>query len=259
MVTEVESNTFYVKSVDPEGGGSSGGGSSGAAAYGTVTIVSEVAAGSGQTVSVDGKTYANSGKPYAICVPNGKTVTVSFDGYSSDSSMYKNGASTSSTASFTMETGDAWTIVFNTCLAPDTPILMADGTEKPLRDVRVGDMVASPYGTDRVTEVSAGTGDSTDVWTFDDGTVVKTVGRHRFYNTDLGEPMYLEAWNIGEHALLSDGEKTALVKHERIEGPAPHMTLFTQDYNLYYAGGKLAGNRKSECCKNMEEKAWRSM
>lgn len=142
-----------------------------------------------------------------------------------------------------------------TCLSPDTRILLADGDvaqalladgdEKCLCDVAVGDAVATPFGPDTVKTVSRGSGCATDVWTFSNGTTVKTIGRHRFWNDELGEPMYLEAWNMGEHAVMPDGSRAALVSHERVEGDAPHMTLFTEKYNLYYANGLLAGNRRS--------------
>ena len=138
------------------------------------------------------------------------------------------------------------------CLSPDTPILMADGTNRPLSDIRVGDRVScidpetGLRSWDEVVSVSSGNGLATDVWTFDDGSEVRTVGRHRFWNEALGEFMYLEAWNMGESAVRSDGGKVHLVGHSRVEGTAPHMTLFTRRYNNYFAGGLLAGNRRSQ-------------
>ena len=143
-------------------------------------------------------------------------------------------------------TGDALVIVtYDTCLSPDTLILMSDGTAKMIADMNACDMVMTPFGADTVTKVSHGEGDTIDVWTFADGTVVKTIGRHRFYNCELGEPMYLEAWKIGEHALTPDGNKIALVSHAKEVKPSPHWTIFTKKYNLYYANGLLAGNRHS--------------
>ena len=138
------------------------------------------------------------------------------------------------------------------CLSPDTLILMDDGTNRPLSDVRVGDRVScidpktGLRSWDEVVRVSSGTGAATDVWTFDDGSEVRTVGRHRFWNEALGEFMYLEAWNMGESAMRSDGGKAHLVGHSCVEGTAPHMTLFTRKYNNYFAGGLLAGNRRSQ-------------
>lgn len=134
---------------------------------------------------------------------------------------------------------------FDSCLAPDTEIMLADTSAKALEDICVGDMIMSPHGPDRVVRVSRGKGSATDEWEFEDGTVVRTIGRHRFWNCELGEPLYLEAWTIGEHARKPDGTTVALVSHRRIEGAASHSTLFTEKWNLYYAGGLLAGNRHS--------------
>ena len=149
-------------------------------------------------------------------------------------------------------TGDAIVIVtYDTCLSPDTLILMSDGTARMISDMKAGDMIMTPFGADTVTKVSHGEGKATDVWTFDDGTVIKTIGRHRFYNCELGEPMYLEAWKIGEHALTPDGKKVALVSHLKEYKPSPHWTIFTDRYNLYYANGLLAGNRHSRGYDNL--------
>lgn len=145
-----------------------------------------------------------------------------------------------------MEGGDSYLLKLGSCLSPDTLILMADGTSKQLKDVVAGDVVRGPLGDDLVVEASSGVGDRMDVWKFDDGSEVKTIGRHRFYNVELGEPMYLEAWNIGEHALKPDGSKAALVSHERLDGEFKHCTLFTEKHNLYYANSMLAGNRRSD-------------
>lgn len=140
-----------------------------------------------------------------------------------------------------------------TCLAYGTQIALADGGSRAVEDIRVGDMVLAldENGNeveDVVTECTgeAGlVGAASDIWRFDDGTEVTTVGRHRFYNADLGEFMYLEAWNIGERARLRDGRLVALVDHKRIEGEAHHATLFTERYNTYFANGMLCGNRRS--------------
>lgn len=131
------------------------------------------------------------------------------------------------------------------CLSPDTEIRMADGTLKKVADVVAGDVVATPYGPDAVVSASTGRGGRRDTWRFDDGSYVVTVGRHRFWNCELGEPMYLEAWNAGEHALTADGRRVALVSRETESGEFAHATIFTERYNLYYAGGLLAGNRRS--------------
>lgn len=84
-----------------------------------------------------------------------------------------------------------------------------------------------------------------DLWEFEDGTTIRTIGRHRFWNVDLGEFMYLEAWNIGERALKADGTETRLAYHDSRFGDFGHATLFTEKGNVYYANGLVAGNRRS--------------
>lgn len=142
------------------------------------------------------------------------------------------------------------------CLRPGTPVRMADGTERRIEDVRVGDLVLSvdPVAgglvPDRVVAAPRGVGRAWDEWTFSDGTVVGTVGRHRFWNADLGEFMYLEAWNEGEQALsfagASDRFGPLLVSRVHHDEESEHHTLFTEKYNNYFAGGLLAGNRRSK-------------
>lgn len=131
------------------------------------------------------------------------------------------------------------------CLDPDTSIMMADGSYKRVFDVTAGDMVATPLGPDIVVEASQGSGKAVDIWTFEDGSEVRTVGRHRFFNLELSEPMYLEAWNAGERAVRSDGVHVALVGRKTESGEHGHATIFTERWNLYYANGLLAGNRRS--------------
>lgn len=141
------------------------------------------------------------------------------------------------------------------CLRPGTPVRMADGSERRIEDVRAGDLVLSvdpetgELVPDRVVAAPRGVGRAWDEWTFSDGTVVGTVGRHRFWNNDLGEFMYLEAWNEGEQALsfadASDRSGPLLVSRVNHDEESEHHTLFTEKYNNYFAAGLLAGNRKS--------------
>ena len=182
----------------------------------------------------------------AVDAANGTTVTVY---------MTKDGTARVLQGNSSIQLTSDAIVVFQeqlSCLSPDTLILMDDGTNRPLSDVRVGDRVScidpetGLRSWDEVVSVSSGTGLATDVWTFDDGSEVRTVGRHRFWNEALGEFMYLEAWNMGESAMRSDGGKAHLVGHSRVEGTASHMTLFTRKYNNYFAGGLLAGNRRSQ-------------
>lgn len=142
-------------------------------------------------------------------------------------------------------------ISVGSCLEASTPITMADGAAKRVADVREGDEVLSvdpatgEKTVDTVTATARGWKDHRDVWTFDDGATVTTVGRHRFYNVDLCEFLYLDAWVTGEGARTADGRTVRLVRHARRHGRSEYATLWTAKHNNYIAGGLLAGNRRS--------------
>lgn len=148
------------------------------------------------------------------------------------------------------------TIYTGLCLRPGTLVRMADGSRRRIEDVRVGDLVLSVdpetggLVPDRVVAAPRGVGRAWDEWTFSDGTVVGTVGRHRFFDASLGEFMYLEAWNEGERGISFAGAQSrhgpALVSRVHHDEESEHHTLFTEKYNNYFAGGLLAGNRRSK-------------
>lgn len=256
-----------VISIIGSGGGGGGGGSSGG--YIVSINVDGKQSAYKQAVIVDGIRYpgksmffygSDNQDPNSTClsVPQSSTISIDFDDYEGDCSVNVNGSPATYSGGNLVVPSDRNSIVyisFSTCLSPDTLILMHDQSSKQLSSIRPGDVVATPFGPDEVTEVSFGTENHKDIWSFSDGTKVETVGRHRFYNHELGEPMYLEAWNMGEHALCSDGTTAALISHEKQSGNFPHGTLFTKQWNLYYANGLLAGNRRSrrfeELCPNM--------
>ena len=86
------------------------------------------------------------------------------------------------------------------------------------------------------------THDNFDVWIFDDGTIIKTVHRHRFYNVERNAMVYMDEWNIGDHAIKMDGTKVALVNHVNVQEEVRHYTIFTKHQN-YFVNGLLSGNR----------------
>lgn len=137
------------------------------------------------------------------------------------------------------------------CLTGDTLITLADGSQKRVDQLTLGDKVLS-YNPDTMQleadEITYT--DSTenkkhteyDVWTFSDGTIVKTVHRHRLYNVEKQAMVYMAEWNFGEHAVNIDGERIELVGHENIKEEVKHYTIFTKHQN-YFANGLLCGNR----------------
>ena len=149
------------------------------------------------------------------------------------------------------------------CLTSDTLIDVEEIDEKgkkrrrrkKLKDIKVGDKVICinpvtlELDTDTVIECD-GTMNKRhtcyDNWYFDDGTILTTVHRHRFYNVENSKFMYMEEWNIGDHGVNIENKKIKLIKHEHIEEEINHCTLFTEKFNNYFANGLLSGNRRSK-------------
>lgn len=129
------------------------------------------------------------------------------------------------------------------CLSGDTPILMADGSEKLLQDIVPGDLVKSSItDTTCVTRVMHGTDNPYHTkYYFEDGSVIDETHAHRFYNIEQGFWQRLGLWKIGEHAIRYDGAHIALVAKERIDEPARMFGLWTESCD-YYANGLLSGD-----------------
>lgn len=138
-----------------------------------------------------------------------------------------------------------------TCLTGDTLITLADGSQKRIDEITLNDKVLSYNpNTMKLEEDNIIYCDSNlnkefteyDVWTFENGTIIKTVHRHRLYNAEKQRMVYMDEWNIGEHAINIKGEQVKLLKHENIKEKVNHYTIFTNNQN-YFANGLLAGNR----------------
>lgn len=129
---------------------------------------------------------------------------------------------------------------------------MADGKKKRLRDLKKGDKVlgVDPLtGKLIVTTVTAGINTDSvriakeyDLWKFSDGTELKTVRRHQFYNMTKGEMTHCNTWEIGDKFVKDDGSVITLVSHERIEKEVDHYNLPTA-HHTYFASGILGGDR----------------
>lgn len=137
------------------------------------------------------------------------------------------------------------------CLTGDTLITLADGTKKRIDELTLQDKVLAidtktgKFVADEITYTDSTehkTFTEYDVWTFSDGTIVKTVHRHRFYNIEKQAMVYMDKWNIGEHVVNQNGEYIALVSHENVKEEVKHYTIFTKHQN-YFANGLLSGNR----------------
>ena len=137
------------------------------------------------------------------------------------------------------------------CLTGDMLITLADGTTKRIDTITLADRVLAynpetmVLEADEITRCDSDeikTHSEYDVWTFDDDTVVKTVHRHRFYNVERNAMVYMDEWNVGDHAIKMDGTKVALINHVNVKEEVRHYTIFTKNQN-YFANGLLSGNR----------------
>lgn len=139
----------------------------------------------------------------------------------------------------------------DTCLTGDMLITLADGTTKRIDTITLADRVLAynpetmALEADEIIRCDSDkikTHSEYDVWTFDDGSVVKTVHRHRLYNAEKQAMVYMDEWNIGEHAIKVDGTKVTLINHINVQEEVRHYTIFTNHQN-YFVNGLLSGNR----------------
>ena len=135
------------------------------------------------------------------------------------------------------------------CVTPDTLVTMADGTQKRIDEVTYDDMIlvwdffngeytAVPsmiimnHGYDNYTIVAL---------TFDDGTVVKTINGHGFYEADSNKFVILSDNNasdyIGHSFVTADGTTTKLVSYTVTEEYTESWSILTAvNYNCILNG-----------------------
>lgn len=130
------------------------------------------------------------------------------------------------------------------CLAENTLITMADGSQKRIDEITVGEVVLDKNGKENlVYRVSHEIYAPHRYYYFSDGTVINEVMKHRFYNVEQGFYQLLQLWNIGEHAVNSKGEEIELIRVEEGIGNKQCFGIFTVAGN-YYANGLLSGQAK---------------
>ncbi len=102
------------------------------------------------------------------------------------------------------------------CLTGDTLITLFNGEQKRIDQLTLDDKVLSynpetlQIESDEIIYTDAAENKSFteyDKWTFEDGSIIKTVHRHRFYNVEHQAMVYMDEWRIGEHAITIDGKK----------------------------------------------------
>ena len=166
---------------------------------------------------------------------------VSITAYATDSRGY----------TFYAVVNDAWDVPHGPCLVEGTQVTMSDGTHKAIEDIVHGELVrvwnfdlgefseAQPLWI-KVAEETTGY----DVYTFSDGTKLRTVGHHVF-NKEAGaftKLKYAET-PVGTTTFNEHGEEVTLLSKERIDEPARYYNVWTQYHMNLFADGILTSNR----------------
>ena len=128
---------------------------------------------------------------------------------------------------------------------------MADGSHKAIEDIQHGELVrvwnfdlgefseAQPIWI-KVAEETTGH----DVYTFSDGTKLRTVGHHVF-NKEAGKFTKLKYKDtpIGTTTFNEKGEEVTLLSKERVTEPTRYYNVWTQYHLNLFADGILTSNR----------------
>ena len=145
------------------------------------------------------------------------------------------------------------------CIDSETLVTMADGSQKKLGDIEVGDEVLS---VDWDTKTLIGrkviyTGkDDKDYenwyvncyWEnkFDDGTVIKQAMRHRFYCLEEEGFKHLHDWTVGLHTYKIDGTNPKMTSRTLVQGQIHYSRITLENDNNYFANGLLTGDSESQ-------------
>lgn len=127
----------------------------------------------------------------------------------------------------------------NPCLTGDTLITMADGSYKRLDEITIGEQVKTEHGISNVYYISnTAIHPNHVIYEFDDGTIVKEVNEHAFFNVESQYYKVLKSWDIGDHAINEKGELVQLIRKELVEEDTRQYGLWTEQ-GTYYANGLL--------------------
>jgi predicted lipid-binding transport protein (Tim44 family)/uncharacterized membrane protein YgcG len=135
------------------------------------------------------------------------------------------------------------------CFLPESPILQADGSEKPISEVRPGDPVLaySPEGRivpTRVRNVIRHTVDEYVILTTERQTI-RATAEHPFY-VGQGTFKTLDALKEGDRIFAREGESLSeqrIVSLLRVREPVPVFNLQTDHPNTFFAGGIVVHNK----------------
>ena len=146
---------------------------------------------------------------------------------------------------------DMWDVPHGPCLVEGTQVTMADGTHKAIEDIQHGELVrvwnfdlgefseAQPLWIKAAEETTGH-----DVYTFSDGTKLRTVGHHVF-NKQAGaftKLKYAET-PVGTTTFNEQGLEVTLLSKERVTAPTRYYNVWTQYHLNLFADGILTSNR----------------
>ena len=141
------------------------------------------------------------------------------------------------------------------CLTGDTLITLSNGAQKRIDQLTLNDKVLSinPETLELVEDeivycdsACDKTHNEYDIWKFENGYELKTVHRHRLYNCESEGFVNMDEWAIGDHTRTIDGKEIALLEQIHIKELVKHYTIFTKNYNNYFANNMLTGNKFSK-------------
>jgi len=131
------------------------------------------------------------------------------------------------------------------CFLAGTPILMADGSTKPIEEIKVGDKVLAynektgKTQNDKVTELFIH--DDVEEYLIINGNL-KVTPEHRFYNE--GKWVNIGSLKVGDKLLDYKGQAQEITSIEKVKEKATVYNFEVEPSHTYFAGGFLVHNRK---------------
>ena len=184
---------------------------------------------------------------YEFTDPNGKTLTFSKT-WQFNYADYKNGTQ----YSYSDFVNGNLKAASGVCLAPDTLITLANGTQKQIKDIKLGDEVVvwdfhnGEYTVSPVSLIQAhDTGYLNVLYLhFEDGTTLKVLGEHGIFDTDLNTFIFIDEYDvesyIGHSFAKQDGTSFTNVKlvgyEVKNEYTTAYTILSTSHYNVMAEG-----------------------
>lgn len=164
-------------------------------------------------------------------------------------------------------------IVIIQCMTGDTPVLMADGVEKPLRDVRPGDMVATYEGGGiRAAKVMNWANQGPDrVFTIKmkSGTIVRANARHPFLVSERGKEVWRRTDTLrpcqkiltvtGANGAVWNAPRTVATNPQSAKGFATHTTTSGDGPKVFARLQSMLSRGVMRICATATALAWPNM